>query len=211
MSVRALGALKRFASGAGPVPERCELCGTPLGAEHAHLAEPIARRLLCACEACAAPVSSGPDGRYRRVPGRVRRLGDLRLSDERLRELGVPVGLAFLFRNSVAGIVVAIYPGPAGPIEAAVPAEAWAELVRDNPDLAGLEDDVETLLFYRLGRVRASFVAPIDECYRLVGLMRKHRGPLVGAPAPAEVGAFLERLERLSGGPPHEPSSPAEG
>ncbi|HEU4405962.1 MAG TPA: DUF5947 family protein [Polyangiaceae bacterium] len=207
MSARGLEALRRFAGGVEPAAERCALCGVALGAEHPHLVEPAARRLLCACAACAAPAAIGPGGRYRRVPGRVRKLAGLRLDDGRFRELGVPVGLAFLFRNSVSGRAVAIYPGPAGPTEADVKAEAWAELIRDNPELGALEDDVEALLVYRLGRARAHFVVPVDECYRLVGLVRTLRSSLFGAPAPAEVEAFLARLERLAGGSPGRPGA----
>ena len=41
-----------------------------------------------------------------------------------------------------------------------------------DPILAALEPDVEALLVYRIGAAADYFVAPIDHCYRLVGLIR---------------------------------------
>ncbi len=35
------------------VDERCELCSLQLPPEHEHLLEPLNRRLVCACTACA--------------------------------------------------------------------------------------------------------------------------------------------------------------
>ena len=39
--------------GPPPVPgERCELCATPVGEEHAHVVNVETRELLCACRPC---------------------------------------------------------------------------------------------------------------------------------------------------------------
>jgi hypothetical protein len=50
--------------------------------------------------------------------------------------------------------------------------EGWDELVADNPLLGRLEPDVEALLINRVGGARDHYIAPIDRCYELVGLIR---------------------------------------
>ena len=51
--------------------------------------------------------------------------------------------------------------------------------------LKNMEPDVEALLVNRIGHARAwtseYFLVPIDQCYKLVGLIRSH-----GAASPAE-------------------------
>ena len=131
-------ALRRFAR-PEPAVERCGLCGEALPPEHAHLCESVARRLVCACRACAVLFGSQETGRYRLVPSRAESLPDLRLADAQLAALGVPVGLAFFYRAGATGGVVAVYPSPAGPLESPVEPDAWAVLARDNPVLRELE------------------------------------------------------------------------
>ena len=48
----------------------------------------------------------------------------------------------------------------------------WEQLVAANPVLEGLEPDAEALIVNRLGAARQHAIVPIDECYRLVGLVR---------------------------------------
>ena len=64
-----------------PAAEHCELCASPLAAEHEHLLETGARRLACACTPCAILFSGQPGARYRRVPRRIEFLGDFHMSD----------------------------------------------------------------------------------------------------------------------------------
>ena len=96
-----------------PPQERCELCATPVVAEHPHLVEPAERRLLCACTACGV-LFSEPGLRYRRVPDRYLYDTGFVLSDTQWDELQVPVGMAFFLVNSIRRAVVACYPSPAG-------------------------------------------------------------------------------------------------
>ena len=42
----------------------------------------------------------------------------------------------------------------------------------DNPLLATLEPDVEALLINRVSGARDHYIAPIDRCFELVGLIR---------------------------------------
>jgi uncharacterized protein (DUF2342 family) len=50
--------------------------------------------------------------------------------------------------------------------------EGWDQLVADNPVLGALEPDVEALLINRTSGARDHFIAPIDRCFELVGLIR---------------------------------------
>jgi hypothetical protein len=66
----AFGALRQFIGRKKPL-ERCELCGALLEDTHPHILELAARKLLCACEACAILFSTRGDARYKRVSRRV--------------------------------------------------------------------------------------------------------------------------------------------
>ena len=162
--------------------ERCELCGAPISPEHRHLFDDRTEALACACQACALLFTGQAQARYRPVPTRVRSLPDLVLDDERWESLDIPVGLAFFARSTRLGRVVARYPSPAGPTESQLALATWAELEADNPVLAQLQPDVEALLVNRVGTAVDNFVAPIDLCYALVGLVRLGWQGLSGGP-----------------------------
>jgi hypothetical protein len=182
-----------------PAAERCELCGAVLTAEHLHLLEPAARRICCACNACAILFSDRQGSRYLRVPRDVRLLSDFRLTDARWENLHLPINLAFFTYNSSAGRIIALYPGPAGATESLLTLEMWQEVVAENPILSEFAADVEALLVNRLGEVREYFRAPIDECYKLVGLIRTHwRGLSGGTEAWAAIHGFLAALRQRS-------------
>ena len=174
-------ALRRFARPAPPA-ERCDLCGAPLPAEHEHLAEPTARRLVCACRACALLFGGQEAGRFRPVPRRLERLTGLRLGDERWAGLGVPVSLAFFYRSTASGGVVAVYPSPAGPLESPVEADDWNALVADHPALRDLAPDVEAVLVNRVNGADDVFRCSLDHCYHLIGLVRAHWTGMTGGP-----------------------------
>ncbi len=71
------------------------------------------------------------------------------------------------------------------------------EIADANPELQNLAPDVEALLVNRVGATREYFIAPIDECYRLVGLIRMHwRGLSGGAAVWGEIGRFFDDLRR---------------
>jgi hypothetical protein len=174
------------------------LCSAPLAAQHEHLVEPEKRRLLCACEACAILFSGSATTKFRRASRRVRFLPDFRLTDADWNGLAIPIGLAF-FVTAANGSVAAVYPSPAGPTEALLEAEDWAGIVINNPDLRDLESDTEALLVNRVGPEHQHFLVPIDECYRLVGLIRQHwRGLSGGDIVWSEIGRFFARLQDRS-------------
>jgi hypothetical protein len=81
--------------------------------------------------------------------------------------------------------------------------------VRDNPVLTELEPDVEALLVNRVGQASESstaeyYFAPIDECFRLVGLIRMSwKGLSGGTEVWVEISRFFsplkERADVVSG------------
>jgi hypothetical protein len=200
----AIGSLRRFVRPRAPasVAERCEMCGAELSAEHPHLVEPLSRQMACACEACAILFSgeTGTKTKYKRVPRRIRHLPDFRLTDAQWDALMIPIRLAFFFHSTPDGRVLALYPSPAGPTESLLALDSWNEVVEDNPVLREMEPDVEALLVNRVGGEGEYYLVPIDECYKLVGLIRAHwRGLSGGTEVWREIKGFYAGLkERAS-------------
>jgi Family of unknown function (DUF5947) len=172
------------ASAVAPAGERCELCGDPLPEAHRHIVDVRARSLLCACRACVLLLDRDGAGgaHFRLVPERRRYLEGFRLGDAAWEALAIPVGLAFFFHATTAGRVVAFYPGPMGATESALELEAWRDLVAANPALADLEPDVEALLVNRTRGAHEHWLVPIDDCYRLVALIRTRWHGFSGGP-----------------------------
>jgi Family of unknown function (DUF5947) len=181
--------------------ERCELCAEPVGEGHAHVADLETRNLLCACRPCYLLFThkGAAAGRYRAVPDRYLHDAAFRLSEGQWDDLQIPVRVAFFFRNSSMGRVVAFYPSPAGATESLLPLETWQEVVAANPPFADVADDVEALLLRRTGDGFECFLIPIDACYELVGLVRMHwKGFDGGQEAWREIDAFFDRLRERS-------------
>lgn len=176
--------------------EHCDLCSVALTSNHPHLIEPSTRQIICACQACAILFTGQAETRYRRIPQRVRFLDDFQLTDAQWDALMIPIGMAFFFRNSVGGRVMSMYPSPAGPTESLLDLESWGEIVRNNPVLDEMEVDTEALLVNRLGGVSEYYLLPIDECYKLVGLIRTNwRGLSGGADVWEAIGKFFAGLK----------------
>jgi hypothetical protein len=150
--------------------EKCELCGRPLSDEHRHLLELNERRILCACEPCLA-MKSGMEN-YCPVSTRTLWLDDFVFPDELWSAFQLPVGLAFFMRSTGTNSVVALYPSPAGATECELHLESWDKLVEMNPILLDLEADAEALVVNRMVGAHQHAIVPIDECYRLVGLIK---------------------------------------
>jgi hypothetical protein len=195
----AISVLRRFVRPRAVAAERCDLCGAGLRQEHAHLFEPPTRQLFCSCEACAILFSGQAETKYRRVPRRVRHLADFRLADAEWESLLIPIGMAFFFHSSPAGRTVALYPSPAGATESLLDLSSWASVVEENPVLRELEPDVEALLVNRVRGANDYYVAPIDECFKLVGLIRAGwRGLSGGAEVWREIEEFFAGLKGKS-------------
>jgi len=152
--------------------EHCDICSVELATSHPHLVEPATRKLLCACQACAILFSGQADTRYRRVPQRVVYLPEFQMTDAQWESLLIPINMAFFFQSTPARRVVSLYPSPAGATESLLDLESWDEIVRCNPILKHMEPDTEALLINRVREASDYYLVPIDECYRLVGLIR---------------------------------------
>jgi hypothetical protein len=155
-----------------PTGERCDMCAEPIPGEHQHVVDLESRALMCTCRGCYLLFTDQQAQlRYRAVPDRYLSFPDF-TTGAGWDELQIPVGLAFLFRNSVQERTVAFYPSPAGATESELPLPAWDRIVEANAGLEVLLPDVEALLIRSAdGAVRCDLV-PIDACYELVGRLR---------------------------------------
>jgi hypothetical protein len=194
------GALQRFVRRPDSM-ERCELCGATVAAHHEHLLEVEQRRLACVCQACAILFDGQAGQRFKRVPSRIRSFRDFQLSDCQWESLLVPINMAFFFRQSSSRKMLAMYPSPAGATESQLPLETWQDIAAANPSLETMESDVEALLVNRLGESRGFpvnqyFLLPIDQCFKLVGLVRTHwRGLSGGSELWGEIQKYFAALE----------------
>jgi hypothetical protein len=174
------GALERVIRSAGArraeAAEHCDLCGIPVREQHRHLLDTASRSVMCACQACsllfAQDAASG--GHYKLVP-----LRRVRLADVATKVLGVPVGLAF-FVPQTDGTVTAHYPSPAGATQWDVDAGAWRGVVERCGELRSLEPEVEALLVNTVRERRHSWIVPVDDCFRLVAVVRREWQGLSG-------------------------------
>jgi hypothetical protein len=204
----ALGALRQFVR-TNPSPRvapvgKCEICSSELEFTHQHLMELTTRKLVCACDACAILFSGQGPAKFRRVPRQIRFLQDFRMTDSQWDGLMMPINMAFFFRSTPESRVVALYPSPAGATESLLSFETWGEIELENPALLEMQPDVEALLVNRIGRSRGFaeseyFIVPIDECFRLVGLIRTSwQGLSGGAEVWHDIGQFFTELKARS-------------
>ena len=97
--------------------------------------------------------------------------------------------------------MIALYPSPAGAVESLLPLDAWNEIVRgERVSQRTCSPDIEALLVNRVGHAHELsqaeyYIAPIDECYRLVGLIRANwKGLSGGSEVWTEIGRFFSDL-----------------
>lgn len=204
----AFNALRQFARDDAPrrAEERCELCSVRLLPRHRHLLAMESRTVACACDACALRFQNVIGGRFKLIPRDTHALLDFRLTDQQWNSLSLPIDLAFFFRSTPQDKVVALYPSPAGATESMLTLEAWSALEAANPVLKEMMPDVEALLVHRIGEASDYYLAPIDTCYKLVGLIRLHwRGLSGGKKVWNEIAQFFAWLEKQSRPMMHTP------
>ena len=193
-----LAALRRYAQPRAP-EERCDLCSVGLAPAHRHLLELASRRIFCACDHCALRFEGVIGGRFKLIPRDARALAGMQVSDAQWEGLALPISLAFFFFSTPAGKMTALYPSPAGATESLLPLETWSMLVSANPLLGAMEPDVEAFLVNRVGESRDYFIAPIDVCFELAGLIRVHwRGLSGGDTVWGKIDDFFSRLRRAA-------------
>ncbi len=193
-----LDGLRRFARRRRrATDEECDLCSAAIAETHRHLLDPAERKIVCTCDPCALLFSGQEGSRYRRVPADVRYLPQFALDDAQWLQLAIPIDLAFFYRSTPEQRVVAMYPSPAGATESLLGLDAWDAIVERNPVLAAMEPDVEALLVNRIVKPSQIFLAPIDRCYALVGLIRKTwRGLSGGSEMWTAVAEYFVDLKR---------------
>ncbi len=190
--------LKKFARRRATA-ERCELCSAELAPAHQHLLERKNRQIICSCDGCAVLFCGQAGAHYLRVPRRIRALTDFQMADLQWEGLMIPINLAFFYFDSGANRMMAMYPSPAGAIESLLSLESWNEIAVEHPELQTMEADVETFLVNRVGASAQYYIVPIDECFRLVGLIRLHwRGLSGGTEVWKEINQFFEELKSRS-------------
>lgn len=213
MTLPAFGALRRVIqrpeAEAAAVGERCELCGLAVSTEHRHVLEERSGQPLCVCVACALLFEreAAAQGRYRLIPGTRVRLSELDLAD-----VGVPVGLAFFVRQP-GGTVLAHYPSPAGATQWEVDADAWAGLARECPQARDMLPGVQALLVNTAFGRHDHWLVPVDDCYRLVALIRRAWRGLSGGSEvwPAIDGFFADLAQSPTRLAVHESGSWSHG
>lgn len=192
MTAGALGrAIRRATVPRGRSEPGCELCAAGLPEVHRHVLDTGPGELMCVCQACALlfDQEAASEGHYRLVPRRRLRLGEVPT-----KGLGVPVGLAY-FVPRADGAVVAHYPSPAGPTRWEVDPSAWRELVDRHPELDTIAADVEALLVNTNRGQRHHWLVPVDDCFRLVALVRREwHGISGGSRVWPEIDRFFAEL-----------------
>src|ERR1700739_1507616 len=117
---QALGVLRQFRGArrlSSRAVEHCELCSVELQTEHPHLIELVSRQIVCSCDPCALLFDGREHSKFKRVSRRVLSLPDFAMTDEQWDSMIIPINLAFFFRFSIEGRMIAMYPSPAGPVE----------------------------------------------------------------------------------------------
>jgi hypothetical protein len=200
--------LRRMAAWAGTRPEgaaprqapsresstaTCELCPIGIGEDHRHLLHLLERRIVCVCETCWSMRSGDPE--FRPPGSRTLWLEDFAMADEIWSAFQIPIGLAFLMRSSVSRGVVALYPSPVGATESELELTAWDALCEANPVLDQMEPDAEALIVNRTADEHQYAIVPVDQCYRMVGLIKSRWEGISGGRGVEEaVGEFFERV-----------------
>jgi hypothetical protein len=194
----------RTRSAASRAVEHCELCSAGLSHDHPHLVELASRQILCSCDACAMLFDGMEKSRYKRVSRNPQYLVSFEMGDGQWESLMIPISMAFFFRSSIERRIVALYPSPAGAVESLLPLDAWSEIATQNPVLCRLRPDIEALLVNRIGHAHEMtsaeyYIAPIDECYKLVGIIRANwKGLSGGTEVWMEIGNFFAELRSKS-------------
>ncbi|HEY7837605.1 MAG TPA: DUF5947 family protein [Terriglobales bacterium] len=217
MPTSAITALQRLLPPAAVAPpprpqadDRCELCAQPLAERHEHLLDLDSRRIGCACTGCALLFDNswrGPQHggagpvrqNWRRLPRDRTYLPGLTLAGAEWASLGIPIQLAFISTisptNTRPSAVTAAYPSPAGAVTAEIDPDVWAAIVNAHPELRSLTADLEALLIDRMSDPRGCYIIPLDDGYRLTGLIRQAwTGFTGGAEVKRRLAAFTQGI-----------------
>jgi Family of unknown function (DUF5947) len=191
--------LRRFVRPHRSSEAQCELCGADIGGQHQHLLEKKTRKVVCGCDACAILFSTHSAAKYYRIPRKICLLAGFTLTDSQWDSLSIPINMAFFCLRTDAKTPTALYPSPAGATESLLAMESWQEIVGQNPPLQAMEPEVECLLVNRITKPHDYYLAPIDECYHLVGLIRSNwRGFSGGTEVWQSIAEFFNSMKARS-------------
>ena len=199
-TARTLATLRRFVR-RSESEERCDLCSEVIRAHprHEHLLERDRQQVACSCTPCALLFPVDAERRYLRIPKDVYRLDGFAMSEDQWDQLAIPVRMAYIQLHTTSGQPRAYYPSPAGATESLLSLDGWDELVRANPSLRRMHAGVEALLINRIGEAREHYIAPIDRCFELVGLIRINwRGLSGGTDAWQRVADYFAAMHKQS-------------
>ncbi len=208
MTAGAMAALQRIRARppAHAEASRCEFCAQPLAERHEHVLEFSTGALSCSCIACALLFDR--EGQpLRRVPRDSRYLLGFDLDPLEWASLMIPVKLAFITGKAGAGLGITgprpgaspsgtrgaaalgpapsmdiRYPSPGGIVTAPLDADLWISICSRHPELQSLRPGLEALLLNYMERPHQLFITPIDQCYRLAGLVRSAWSGFSGGP-----------------------------
>lgn len=164
-----------------PHPSACEFCAEPLLEPHEHVVDLESGTLSCSCIACAF-LFERPGQYLRRLPRDARFLPGFDLQPMTWASLLIPVNLAFITVHPANGTVEACYPSAGGVVAAPLDRDLWDGIVAAHAPLAAIEPGLQALLINRLERPHELFIAPVDQCYRLAGLVRSAWSGFSGGP-----------------------------
>ena len=191
--------LRRLVRRRSSGPEHCELCAVEIGSDHSHLLQTKTSAIVCSCPSCAILFGDVKEAKYRRIPKDVRALADFVLTDAQWESLAIPINLAFFCRIGESSVPAAFYPSPAGATQSLLDLQSWDLIAEQNPSLLTMEPDVECLLVSRFTKTHEYYIAPVDECFKLVGLIRSNwRGFSGGKEAWQVIGEFFVSLRAKS-------------
>jgi hypothetical protein len=179
------------------------MCNAAVPERHRHVLDERKGELLCTCQPCTLLFERDTAGRghFRLVPERRERLPGF---DP--HELGVPVSLAF-FVARPDGSVVAHYPSPMGATQWDVERETWRRIAERFPPVRDMAPGVQAVLVNTVRGAREHWIVPIDDCYRLVAVIRREwKGLSGGSTIWPAVERFFADLNRRPGSPLRPPS-----
>ncbi len=174
--------------------ETCNFCGKPVPEDHRHMINVTEMKFMCACEMCV--VIQSVRGDYKLIPQRYEYLDDFKMPEELWSEFMIPVNMAFFVFNSNRNGIVAYYPAAAGATESKLKMEPWKKIEELNPGLKKMKPDVEALLVNRIEEPGEYYIVPIDNCYRLIGIIRSNwKGIFGGREADYAIKDFFVELK----------------
>ena len=177
--------------------ERCNFCGKVLSADHRHLVDLSAMKFMCTCDMCM--ILMAENGTYKPLPQRSLQLEGFNMSDQLWSDFLIPVNMAFFVVSEKRNGTVAYYPAPTGATESKLKMDAWNNLVDLNPILNTLTPDLEALLINRLDDIGEYYIVPIDNCYKLIGMIRiAWKGIFGGKEVNDTIRQFFNELKKTS-------------